>query len=184
MALNLLIRRLAAWILDELVCVLLLLLLAREVLRPFLLEIARNYYHQPGPFDPRELWAAMGPGEKSVVLSFFVIGTWFIIPSLYYAFFESSRLQATPGKRLLDLVVTRIDGTPISWWRASARFWGRVLCGPVGFASVITMLVSARHQALHDMIAGCTVRLRTNAGAGHGDHVTDWTGATSLTGPE
>ena len=76
---------------------------------------------------------------------------------LYRAAFESSRRQATLGKQALGLIVTDEAGRPISFGRATGRY----------FASIISWLIlgigfmmagwTQRRQALHDMIAGTLV---------------------------
>ena len=59
--------------------------------------------------------------------------TIFIVPVigttgwLYYGLMESSELQATVGKRVLGLRVVRTDGQPVSFGRASARFFAKIL---------------------------------------------------------
>jgi uncharacterized RDD family membrane protein YckC len=48
-----------------------------------------------------------------------------LVSWLYYALSESSSWQATPGKKLLSLKVTDVSGQPISFARASGRYFGR-----------------------------------------------------------
>ena len=59
-------------------------------------------------------------GIVLVVLA--IAGTW-----LYYAGFESSSWQATPGKKVLNLAVTDMYGARISFGRASGRFFSELL---------------------------------------------------------
>ena len=76
---------------------------------------------------------------------------------LYFAWFESSPLQATPGKMAVGLIVTDLDGERISFWQAvgrnSAKFLS-YLCLYIGF---ILAAFTDRKQALHDMMALCLV---------------------------
>ncbi|MFC1735756.1 RDD family protein [Candidatus Hydrogenedentota bacterium] len=75
---------------------------------------------------------------------------------LYYALFEKSAWQATPGKRALGLTVTNMEGEKISFGRASGRFWGKFLSLMIFFIGFIGFLMAAftkRKQALHDMLA-------------------------------
>jgi len=51
----------------------------------------------------------------------------FAIAWLYYAGMESSSKQATFGKLALGMKVTRLNGEPISFLRASARFISKIL---------------------------------------------------------
>jgi len=84
---------------------------------------------------------------------------------LYFSIFESSSMQATPGKRLLGLYVTDLNGNRISFARASGRFFAGkffVLGVPgLGFLfyclSCLCAGLTARKQALYDMISGCLV---------------------------
>jgi uncharacterized RDD family membrane protein YckC len=75
----------------------------------------------------------------------------------YCTWYESSPLQATPGKRALRLKVTDLAGRRISVGRAFARRLAMVL-------SVLTLGIgfamagfTRRRQALHDMVAGTLV---------------------------
>jgi uncharacterized RDD family membrane protein YckC len=46
-----------------------------------------------------------------------------ILICLYFTLFESSALKSTPGKMMLKVVVTNIDGKQISFLKANTRFW-------------------------------------------------------------
>lgn len=53
-----------------------------------------------------------------------IVVAWFLgqlLGWLYYAFFESSSVRATPGKMLLSLWVVDADNQQISFWRATLR---------------------------------------------------------------
>ena len=72
------------------------------------------------PTDPDELMAwysGMIPGY-----GFMMIISW-----LYYALFESSAKQATPGKMALGLKVVDYNGSRISFMQATGRFFGKIL---------------------------------------------------------
>lgn len=43
----------------------------------------------------------------------------------YFAYFESSEKQATPGKMLLGIQVTDLEGQRISFSKASLRYFGK-----------------------------------------------------------
>jgi uncharacterized RDD family membrane protein YckC len=80
-----------------------------------------------------------------------------IVGWLYKSLSESSAVQATPGKRALRLRVTDMAGRRISFARATGRTFAKIL-------SVLTLGVgyvmagfTARHQALHDLIAETVV---------------------------
>jgi len=82
-----------------------------------------------------------------------LVGSW-----LYYAYCESSEWQATPGKKVLNLVVTDLDGNRISFGRASGRFFAKMISGliPCGIGYIMAGFTEKK-QALHDMIASCLV---------------------------
>lgn len=76
---------------------------------------------------------------------------------LYYAFFESSSLQATPGKLALGLSVTDINGRRLGFGRATGRHFGKILSGIfIGFGYFMAGFTKEK-QGLHDILAGCYV---------------------------
>jgi uncharacterized RDD family membrane protein YckC len=79
---------------------------------------------------------------------------------LYFASFESSSWQATPGKRLLGLVVTDVKGHRISFARASGRYFGKLLSEAIFFIGFFMAGITPHKQALHDMLASCLVLRR------------------------
>lgn len=72
---------------------------------------------------------------------------------IYFAWFESSPLQATPGKLALGLMVTDLSGKRISFQRAlgrnSAKFFSYLTCY-IGF---LLAAFTDKKQALHDMMS-------------------------------
>jgi uncharacterized RDD family membrane protein YckC len=86
---------------------------------------------------------------------FSVLGVW-----LYYALFESSAWQATPGKRVLGLYVTDLAGRQISFGRATVRYFGKILSSLIFCIGYVMAGFTAKKQALHDIIAECLVLRR------------------------
>jgi len=80
-----------------------------------------------------------------------------VIAWLYYALLESSSKQATAGKMALGLVVTDLQGRRINFWRATGRHFSKIISGAILMIGFIMAGVTARKQALHDMIAGTLV---------------------------
>ena len=80
---------------------------------------------------------------------------------LYHAYLESGENQATWGKQALGLYVTDLTGNPVSFGRASGRFFGKIVTGmiPLGIGYIMAGFTE-RKQALHDMIASCLVLRR------------------------
>jgi uncharacterized RDD family membrane protein YckC len=114
---------------------------------------------KPGQ-TPSEILSRFGDRFIYATLAFFVAISW-----AYFAGCESSKRQATPGKRLFGLQVTDEAGARATFWRVSQRFWfGRALvhvpymgiyyflvdCGRVAFAK--------DGRALHDRMSGCWVK--------------------------
>ena len=82
-----------------------------------------------------------------------ILGAW-----LYYAYCESSEWQATPGKKVLNLMVTDMNGNRVTFGRASGRFFAKMISGLIPFGiGYILAGFTEKKQALHDMIASCLV---------------------------
>ncbi|MHA6249082.1 RDD family protein [Pontibacter sp. CAU 1760] len=76
-----------------------------------------------------------------------------VIGWLYYAGFESSAYQATPGKQAMGIFVTDTKGYPITFFRATGRFFGKVLSGVLLLIGYIMAAFTKKRQALHDLLA-------------------------------
>lgn len=103
--------------------------------------------------------SAFAPALITLVLMFAfvcVAARW-----IYYAWFESSGYQATPGKLALGLFVTDMQGRRITFARASGRYFGKIITGLIPlFIGYIMAGFTEKKQALHDMIASCLVLRR------------------------
>ena len=84
----------------------------------------------------------------------------FLMMWIYYASFETSSWQATPGKRVLRLYVTDLSGRPLTFRRASTRYFGRKISELTLMVGYVFAGFTEKKQALHDMIAGCLVLRR------------------------
>jgi uncharacterized RDD family membrane protein YckC len=82
---------------------------------------------------------------------------WLAMSWIYFACFEASTWQATPGKRALGMIVTDLDGRRIGFGRASGRFFGKLLSGFILMIGYLMVAFTARSQALHDLIASTLV---------------------------
>jgi uncharacterized RDD family membrane protein YckC len=89
--------------------------------------------------------------------AFSVLITW-----VYYAWMESSQYQGTLGKMALGLIVIDQQGRPVTFARASGRFFAKIITGmiPLGIGYIMAGFTEKK-QALHDMIAGCLVLRKT-----------------------
>jgi len=108
-------------------------------------------FHPNDPPDPAMVMAFIGSLWLLILVA--VIGGW-----LYSAYCESSEWQATPGKKLLNLVVTDLNGNRVTFGRASGRFFAKMVSGLIPFGIGYIMAgFTERKQALHDVIASCLV---------------------------
>jgi uncharacterized RDD family membrane protein YckC len=94
--------------------------------------------------------AAYNPGAFSNI-------TTMIISWLYFAFQESSDKQATPGKSIMGIKVTGLQGNRISFLNATGRHFGKILSSLIFMLGYIIAAFTPRKQALHDMLAGTLV---------------------------
>ncbi|PYV85275.1 MAG: RDD family protein [Acidobacteria bacterium] len=98
------------------------------------------------------------PGIGIHLVRGIVIWTMFLCAGwIYEAAMESSSKQATLGKMALRLKVTDEHGSRISFARASARYFSKILSRMILMIGYIMAGFTARKQALHDMIAGTLV---------------------------
>jgi uncharacterized RDD family membrane protein YckC len=76
---------------------------------------------------------------------------------LYYAFMESSTNQGTLGKMALGIKVTDLNGSRISFGKATGRYFGKIVSGMILYIGFIMAGFTEKKQALHDIMAGCLV---------------------------
>lgn len=81
----------------------------------------------------------------------FVIGL--LAQWLWFTVSESSKWQATPGKKMLGLKVTDEHGERIGFGRANARYWSKILSGVILFIGFLMIGFTRNKQGLHDQIA-------------------------------
>jgi uncharacterized RDD family membrane protein YckC len=88
-----------------------------------------------------------------------------VVPAsfLYFAVMESSRLQATLGKRAVGIGVTDLSGQRISVGRASVRCLAKILSGIPCYAGFFLAAFTEKRQALHDILASTMVVRRDTA---------------------
>lgn len=86
-----------------------------------------------------------------------LIGVSVVLKWLYFAYCESSEWQGTPGKKVLNLRVTDMNGGRISFGRASGRFFAKWISSLTMLIGYIMAGFTEKRQALHDMIAGTLV---------------------------
>lgn len=83
-----------------------------------------------------------------------------IISWLYYAIQESSKQQATFGKRIVSIKVTGLEGQKISFGKATGRFFAKLLSSLIFGLGFLMALWSEKKQTLHDQLADTLVILK------------------------
>jgi len=121
------------------------------------LGLAASFY--PGAFfkfpDAAATSLASLPQLTSLAFGITIPVVW-----LYYAFFEASVWQATPGKRLLKLYVSDLNGRPITFARATMRYFAKVISGLTFLVGYFLAGFTEKKQALHDILTSCLVLRR------------------------
>jgi uncharacterized RDD family membrane protein YckC len=79
---------------------------------------------------------------------------------LYYAWFESSRYQATPGKLAVGMIVVDLEGNRISFRKALVRNLSKIVSAAILDIGFIMIGFTEKRQGLHDMIAGTVVVMK------------------------
>ena len=79
---------------------------------------------------------------------------------IYWAAFESSKLQATPGKLVVGVRVSDAAGARIGIGRALGRALAKYISAIILLIGFIMAAFTDRKRALHDMMAGTLVSYR------------------------
>lgn len=148
-------QRLAAFLIDALVGLILTLMVTFIVIRPLLLMVLQ-YDPSSGRIDARALWTAAEPMQKAACMLLLLIP--FFADGFYCAAMESGARQSTFGKRSLGLRTIRTDGSRVSFLRAFSRYLLKlVLFLPSPFGLLAFHTWGARRQTAHDWITGVVV---------------------------
>jgi len=86
----------------------------------------------------------------------FTSAGFFILCWLYYALMESKR-GATIGKLVLGIQVVDMTGGPVSFGKASGRYFGRLISSLILGIGFLIAGFTQQKQALHDIMSGCLV---------------------------
>jgi uncharacterized RDD family membrane protein YckC len=133
-------RRLAAYLLDGLLCLVAMALISLPVTVLLRLPSIGGL-----PTDARQ-----GLFVMKVFLAFAVITK--LVAWLYYTMSESSEWQGTPGKVAVGLVVTDLDGNRISFKQANKRYWAKIASDFL-YLGYVSILLTEKRQALHGYLA-------------------------------
>lgn len=82
-----------------------------------------------------------------ILVIFSLVAQW-----LYFTIMESSKYQATLGKIMLGVVVVDDMDERISWGKANARYWSKLISSIFGIGYFIAIFTEHK-QGLHDKIA-------------------------------
>lgn len=80
-----------------------------------------------------------------------------VILGIYFAWMESSKLQATLGKMALGIIVVNANNDPISFWQATSRYWAKWISNLTCFIGYVMSGFTSKRQALHDIMASTYV---------------------------
>ena len=83
--------------------------------------------------------------------------SWALLGWLYFALMESSKYQATLGKKLFSIYVADSNRQRLSFGRASGRFFAKYLCCAFVGIGFLVALFTRKKQGLHDLIADSVV---------------------------
>jgi uncharacterized RDD family membrane protein YckC len=95
------------------------------------------------------------PQLTPIAFAITITATWF-----YYTMFEASAWQATPGKRILRLYVTGLNGQRMTFARAAARNLAKIISSLTFLVGYLVAGFTEKKQALHDILASCLVLRR------------------------
>ena len=141
-------KRLGAWIIDYLILLLPTALIALSMGAPAAFEHFMSQVESG--IAPMVAMADYSRTVRPAAMWSLLVGF------LYYAFFECSRWQATPGKLALGLRVTDMDGQRLGFARSALRNAVRLanaITALIPLISYLTVAWTSRHQGLHDMLA-------------------------------
>ena len=106
-----------------------------------------------GSFSVFDTAGTVGDGQASALGSLLSL----VIGWLYFAGMESSRHQATLGKKALGLAVIDDSGNRLSFLRATGRYFAKILSAVILLIGFIMVAFTPRKRGLHDMVAGTLV---------------------------
>jgi uncharacterized RDD family membrane protein YckC len=158
--------RFVSYLADSAILGLIIKLISILVFSVFFGDSLQNVFKDLLSIEPAS--AASGDMMAAMLMAILIPAVVYLVASivvgwLYFALFEASKFQATPGKILLGLCVTSNDLEPIGVGQATARHFGKILSS-ITLVGYIAAGVTANKQAFHDMIAGTLVVRREVVG--------------------
>ncbi|ANF98667.1 hypothetical protein AR543_06335 [Paenibacillus bovis] len=112
-----------------------------------------------GYFDSTHTYEESTTGEQifGALLPFVFLLLRVVIPWLYFSLFEYSKYQATPGKMLLGIVAVDRNYRPLSFGRASGRYWAKWLNEFTLYIGYMVAGWTTHKQGMHDLVASTYV---------------------------
>jgi uncharacterized RDD family membrane protein YckC len=151
-------RRLIAFIVDMIILLLFDLVAAAVLGLTRGIQNSYFYFVQHVPADQLTIEGSTAALIGSIIASYGML--LIVIPWLYFAGFESSRSQATPGKLLMRIVVTDTSGNKPTFARVTLRHFAKFISAIPIFVGFLMIGLTKKRQGLHDKIAGCLVLLQ------------------------
>ncbi len=93
---------------------------------------------------------------------------------LYFTFLTGFFRGRTPGKRLLNIRIMRLDGKPLGYWVSFERFGGYAASLFTGFEGFLRILWDPNRQGLEDKLAETVVVIDTVETRGQLEKVAVW----------
>lgn len=124
--------------------------------RAFAISDSRITASDGGVVETR-MESEIGRDARTLVRRWLTWGLLILLPLAYFAVFEASAWQASPGKRVLGIRIVDRNGRRIGPWRSLAR-QGMKLAEVVSTGlGYLLAAMTGRRQAFHDVVAGTYV---------------------------
>ncbi len=106
------------------------------------------------------------PRAGALLIDFFILTiitgiVYMIFPALsivvhffYVTFFLSSKMQGTPGKAMMGITITTLDGQRISYQTSVIRYLASLISGAIFCIGYVFYFFTEKKQTLHDLVAG------------------------------
>jgi uncharacterized RDD family membrane protein YckC len=148
-------RRVAAHLIDLLIALAIMMAAAFFMRWLRALGVWRIPTPPSGETDPLTLWQSMSTACKAAIIVCFIV----TMGPFYLGLLQASAWQASIGKRLLNIYVTDTAGRRLRLGRSLARSFAKEVFNVfyLGFVSVLSMIATAKMQALHDLAAKTVV---------------------------
>jgi uncharacterized RDD family membrane protein YckC len=75
--------------------------------------------------------------SQNVITGIFILITFLVISWFYFAITESSRKQASPGKRIFQIKVIDLQGNRITFFKATLRFWSKFIVFSIFYTTIM-----------------------------------------------